>query len=63
MVKCPKCGAEIKYIPTGYSESALGVVIVDPDYTEVINDNGRVIKGHRRHRCPETDSENEREKR
>lgn len=54
MVKCPKCGKEIKYIPTGYAESASGVIIVEPDYTEVINDNGRVVKGHTRHCCPET---------
>jgi phage FluMu protein Com len=52
MVKCPKCGAEIKYIPVGYTQSATGTFIVDPEYTEVINDNGRVIKGHIRHKCP-----------
>jgi predicted RNA-binding Zn-ribbon protein involved in translation (DUF1610 family) len=52
MVKCPKCGAEIKYIPVGYTQSATGTLIVEPEYTEVINDNGRVIKGHLRHKCP-----------
>jgi hypothetical protein len=53
MTKCPKCGAEIKYIPVGYNIEEIGVVIVDPEYTEIINDGGRLIKGHIRHRCLE----------
>jgi hypothetical protein len=53
MTRCPKCGVEIKYIPVGYNIDETGVVIVDPDYTEIINDGGRLIKGHLRHRCRE----------
>jgi hypothetical protein len=51
---CPHCGREIRYIPIGYTESSIGVAIVEPEYTEIISDNGRMIKGHLRHRCPET---------
>jgi hypothetical protein len=57
MTKCPKCGAEIKYIPVGYNIEEMGVAIVDPKYTEIINDGGRLIKGHLRHCCPETVNE------
>jgi hypothetical protein len=52
MTKCPKCGAEIKYIPTRH-----GVAVVEPEYTEIINDDGRASRGHVRHRCPETVNE------
>jgi len=58
MVKCPKCGAEIKYIPMGFTRENRGVAVVDAEYTEVFNDNGRLIKGHIRHRCLETPKEN-----
>jgi len=61
-VKCPKCGAEIKYIAMGAYASSVAVAIVDPGYTVVINDNGREIKGHLRHKCPEKKSENTRAK-
>jgi hypothetical protein len=53
MVKCPTCGAEIKYIPVGYVQSAAGAVIVEMEYAEVITDSGRVVKGHIRHKCPD----------
>lgn len=53
MTKCPKCGVEIKYIPLGY-EVMGPVAIVEQDYIEVINDRGRVVKGHLRHRCLKT---------
>jgi hypothetical protein len=51
MTKCPKCGAEIKYIPMGFI-SAPGVAVVEPEYTETIGDNGRILKGYLWHRCP-----------
>jgi hypothetical protein len=51
MTRCSKCGAEIKYIPVSYHVDAQGTIAVEPEYTEVINDGGRVIKGHVRHRC------------
>jgi hypothetical protein len=55
MTKCPKCGEEIKYIPVGYNIEEIGVAIVNPEYTEIINDGGRLIKGHLRHCCPDTE--------
>jgi hypothetical protein len=60
MVKCSKCGAEIKYIPMATRSESGASVIVDAGYIEVINDNGRVIKGHIRHKCPEKEDVNER---
>jgi hypothetical protein len=56
MVKCPICGKEIKYIPVSHTKSAAGVVIVESDYTEVITDSGRVVKGHLRHGCPDKET-------
>ena len=52
MVKCPTCGAEIKYIPVTADGERLAVM-VEPEDTEVIQDSGRVVKGHLRHKCPE----------
>lgn len=46
-VKCPKCGAEIKYIPCG-----LGVSIVDIEVIEVVTERGRTVQGYLRHKCP-----------
>jgi hypothetical protein len=51
MTRCPKCGAEIKYIPVSYQVDAQGTIAVDPEYSEVISDSGRMIKGHSRHHC------------
>jgi hypothetical protein len=45
---CPKCGAEIKYIPTRDSQ-----IVVNAEYVEVINDRGRTVQGHFRHKCAE----------
>jgi hypothetical protein len=53
MTQCPQCGARIKYIPVSYRVDERGTIAVEPEYIEVINDGGRVIKGHLRHRCPE----------
>ena len=53
MVKCPSCGMEIKYIPVGYNQSSICILIVEPDYTEVFTDSGRMVKGHIRHKCPD----------
>jgi hypothetical protein len=53
MTRCRKCGAPIKYISVSYRMDPRGVIAVDPAYTEVINDNGRIISGHLRHLCPE----------
>ena len=55
MVKCPKCGAEIKYIPIISMGHERTSAAVDPELTEVIQDSGRVVKGYLRHKCPERD--------
>jgi hypothetical protein len=52
MTQCPKCGARVKYIPVSYQVDTRGTIAVEPEYTEVINDNGRVLKGYPRHICP-----------
>jgi hypothetical protein len=33
-----------------------GSTRVEVEYVEVINDSGRLIKGHLQHRCPEKDT-------
>jgi hypothetical protein len=43
---CPKCGAEIKYIPTRE-----GHIVVNAEYIDVITDRGRTVQGHFRHDC------------
>ena len=53
MVKCPKCGAEIKYIPVTSPGHERLAVTVEPETTEVIQDTGLVARGHLRHKCPE----------
>lgn len=58
-MKCRKCGAEVKYIAVSYMVDPRGVIEVRPEYTRVINDSGRVITGHLRHECPETDLRHE----
>ena len=45
-VKCAKCGKEIRYLPQGQ-----GIVAVELEITEVIAENGRVLKGHLPHEC------------
>ena len=46
MVKCTKCGAEIRYIPHGSD-----TLIVNAESHELITDSGRIVKGHSRHVC------------
>jgi predicted RNA-binding Zn-ribbon protein involved in translation (DUF1610 family) len=48
MVKCPKCGAEVRYIP-----SKGNTLITDAEPKEVITATGRVVMGYTRHKCPE----------
>lgn len=52
MVKCPKCGKEIRYIPTRDS-----VIIVDAEYITIVNDRGREIEGHIMHECKDETNE------
>jgi len=51
MVKCSKCGAEVRYIPCSLSLSASGVIITEAAETEIITENGRIVKGYNRHIC------------
>jgi hypothetical protein len=50
-VKCLICGADIRYIPVGFSRSITGNLIVESDYIEIVTDSGRVVKGHILHTC------------
>ena len=58
MVKCPACGAEIRYIPCGITVSEKGVIITDAESKELITESGRTIKGFPRHICPENKEKN-----
>ena len=51
MTRCPKCGAEIRYVPCRPSQSPSGVLIVGAKTVEVITDSGRVVQGHLMHEC------------
>ena len=53
MTRCPKCGAHIKYIPVSFQVDVRGTIAVEPEESELVNDGGRIVKGHVRHRCPE----------
>lgn len=57
MQVCPKCGAEIKYIATGYDTHA--VCEVAP--LEVVNDKGHRFKGYPLHKCKEDVKTDERD--
>ncbi|MDR1230037.1 MAG: hypothetical protein LBK61_01410 [Spirochaetaceae bacterium] len=57
MVKCTKCGKEVKYIPVSCMKSDAGTVAVEPEYTGVITDGGREVKGHVRHICSKDSKE------
>jgi hypothetical protein len=52
MVRCPKCGTEIKYIPMREH-----TVVVDAAYVEVVTDRGMLVKGHSIHKCPNAEVE------
>jgi len=49
MQVCPKCGAKIKYIATGYTAQA----VCEAEPLEVVNDNGHRFKGYPLHKCKE----------
>jgi len=55
MTRCPKCGAEIRYIPCRPSQSPSGTLIVGAEAVEVIINNsfrnGRIVQGYLRHEC------------
>jgi len=49
MQVCPKCGAQIKYIATGYNTQ----VVCESVPLEVVNDNGHKFIGYPLHKCKE----------
>jgi hypothetical protein len=52
MLKCPKCGAEIRYIVGAPSAGTPGQPIaVDIALETLISDTGRRLQGHREHEC------------
>ena len=51
MVKCSQCGAAIRYIPSGFSQSNMQVIKVEAELKELITESGRVVKGYPRHEC------------
>jgi hypothetical protein len=53
MVKCPKCGVEIRYITAAPSLGSNGIIAVDVKQEELISETGRVLRGYRAHRCRE----------
>jgi hypothetical protein len=50
MLKCPKCGDEIRYIAGAPSSGGLPIA-VDMKEEYLINDSGRRIKGYKEHIC------------
>jgi hypothetical protein len=51
MVKCPKCGNEIRYITAAPSIGNNGIIPVDPRERELITETGRKVRGYRLHIC------------
>lgn len=49
MQVCQKCGAQIKYIATGYNTQ----IVCESSLLEVINDNGHKFVGYPLHKCKE----------
>ena len=53
---CPKCGAEIKYITTGYDITA----ICESSPLEVVSERGHRFSGYPLHECKEEKEADER---
>jgi len=53
VLRCPECGAAVRYIPSGFSGSSGGVFVVDAEAGELVTESGRVIQGYPRHECPQ----------
>jgi hypothetical protein len=51
MVKCPKCGNEIRYITAAPSMGDNGIIPVDPQERELITETGRKVRGYSVHIC------------
>lgn len=52
MIKCSICGNEIRYISSARLGNN-GIIAVDPPEEELISESGRLLRGFRRHECPE----------
>lgn len=57
MVKCPKCGQEIRYITAAPSAGNNGIIPVDPREQELITEKGRKVRGFYPHKCPQGEDE------
>jgi hypothetical protein len=57
MVKCPKCGQEIRYITTAPSMGSNGIIPVDPPEKELITEKGRKVQGFALHQCQQKEVE------
>jgi hypothetical protein len=51
MVRCQKCGQEIRYIVTAPSMGNNGIIPVDPQEQELISETGRKLRGYQPHVC------------
>jgi hypothetical protein len=49
MIKCPKCGKEIRYITAERGQP----IPVDDKICRLIAETGRIIHGYKEHKCPE----------
>lgn len=58
MQVCPKCGARIKYIATGYDE----IATCEISQVEVLNERGHKFKGYPLHICRMTDNNEQKDK-
>ena len=56
MQVCPKCGAQIKYIATGYNAQ----VVCESVPLEVVNDKGHKFIGYPLYKCKEDQAKDER---
>jgi hypothetical protein len=50
MVICPDCGKPVRYISAARGED-IYMVNVEPE--SLIGETGRILTGHREHKCPE----------
>ncbi len=47
MQYCPNCGYEVRYIATGFNETA----ICDAKEIDIVTENGHKFRGYPRHYC------------
>ena len=59
MLVCPNCGAEIRYIATGYNTKAT----CEAGTVEIITDKGHKFKGYLMHKCKGTKDDEQKDER